>query len=549
MSKFHINKSYYPIYISSILLSFLLFAMISPITPKSSYATDEITREINSNINIYAHSAVAVSLQPVLDIDVFPETSSNSVSQPAQLTVATNNITGYTIYLRTTNDTNNLISPDNANVIHSIASESALADFQTNSWGFNFSKDLPTSESIYSPIPMQDQELTTTTTMSNHDVYNLNFGTKIDLSLPAGQYSGSVTISVVANPMIITSLSQLKYMQDMTSDICTATPVGTSNQLLDIRDGRSYWVTKMADNNCWMAQNLALEFKDFGDGEGMRSIAANGSAGAILTNGNTDITTGSWQGMQATKQSVPSSITASATNTSNQNLGKYVLADPTNADVCSDVKTNGTLAACTSVGFVDVSNDNWHPGFRAQLGTWQNRTEEELITVSPNNPADLNQGGTYDEHYLVGNYYTFNTATAGTGGAYSNTSGNASSSICPKNWQLPIRAGEKSYANLLSQYGITNTLTGTINDTTYNVAGPPFFFVRSGEVYNPGGQLRRSGANGLYWTSSRSGSSSSSTAVSDYNVTSYNLGINPTSAAPSSTEGRWLGLSVRCVAR
>ena len=30
-------------------------------------------------------------------------------------------------------------------------------------------------------------------------------------------------------------------------------------RLIDLRDGKKYWVSKMADQNCWMAQNLALD--------------------------------------------------------------------------------------------------------------------------------------------------------------------------------------------------------------------------------------------------------------------------------------------------
>lgn len=41
-------------------------------------------------------------------------------------------------------------------------------------------------------------------------------------------------------------------MQEMTSAVCEASEVGETRQLIDVRDGKSYWVAKLKDNNCWM---------------------------------------------------------------------------------------------------------------------------------------------------------------------------------------------------------------------------------------------------------------------------------------------------------
>ena len=47
-------------------------------------------------------------------------------------------------------------------------------------------------------------------------------------------------------------------MQEMTSDICTASAIGDSETLKDTRDNNTYTVTKLADGKCWMTQNLRL---------------------------------------------------------------------------------------------------------------------------------------------------------------------------------------------------------------------------------------------------------------------------------------------------
>jgi hypothetical protein len=53
-------------------------------------------------------------------------------------------------------------------------------------------------------------------------------------------------------------------MQEMTTAICSASEIGETKQLRDVRDGKYYWVTKLKDNNCWMTQNLDLNLTTAG---------------------------------------------------------------------------------------------------------------------------------------------------------------------------------------------------------------------------------------------------------------------------------------------
>ena len=83
---------------------------------------------------------------------------------------------------------------------------------------------------------------------------------------------------------------------------------------------------------------------------------------------------------------------------------------------------------------------------------------------------------TYDAHYLIGNYYQWNTTTAGSGAGLMSpesaktdyaTLVNATDSICPKGWQLPKGgsnvvtgqpfAREDSVYNLMLAYGYPET--------------------------------------------------------------------------------------------
>lgn len=48
------------------------------------------------------------------------------------------------------------------------------------------------------------------------------------------------------------------YMQDVTREMCDATPLETEVALVDKRDNNSYRVTKGRDGKCWMSDNLRL---------------------------------------------------------------------------------------------------------------------------------------------------------------------------------------------------------------------------------------------------------------------------------------------------
>ena len=51
-------------------------------------------------------------------------------------------------------------------------------------------------------------------------------------------------------------------MQEMNEEICSMVNVfedAGQAQLIDIRDDKIYYVAKLADENCWMTQNLDLD--------------------------------------------------------------------------------------------------------------------------------------------------------------------------------------------------------------------------------------------------------------------------------------------------
>ena len=279
----------------------------------------------------------------------------------------------------------------------------------------------------------------------------------------------------------------------MTPGGCAISNEGDTKQLIDKRDGKTYWVAKLADGNCWMTQNLELDL----------------SISTPLTSELSDVTS-SWTPTN-TYTSAQSGRTSNSAVQS-WNLGKYVWKTPDSSGDCYP-ETDFSESSCSPY-WQDVSN-------------WTTMTEYRTDGVAYDSITQ-----TYDAHYLAGNYYSWRAATAGTAPS---GSGTASDSICPKGFELPISGsnGNGSFYYLLNQYGLAGSPTSGNND----IVKAPLFFVRSGYVYPNYHYLNYAGYGGYYWSSV---ASSSSLAHSLYFYPSY--------VGPSLGNGRYVGFSVRCVA-
>ena len=442
-------------------------------------------------------------------MSVQPTSTGEFTSGSAALTVSTNNETGYSLYLSTANGKATLdsINPATTTAVQPVSGPVAADGFGANTWGYNLGKDAATDSATYQAVPTTataPQATTAGPTLGDStlaaDIYNLNFGAFINSDLPSGTYTNTVTVSVVANPAYVPNLTQISNMQDMTTEICNASTVGQTNRLTDTRDGKLYWVAKLADNQCWMTQNLDFD------------IPAGG-----LTNENglaakTDLPDGTvWDSSSdyAPQPTTAGSIFYSTSNTGTYSFdpGMYVNNDPTAWTSCNNYWSGGSCSNWTNVSSMTAMTEE--------------RTDGTIV-----------YGNTYDAHYLAGNYYQYTAATAGTGGQ-SVTSGNATGSICPKGWTLPTSGNSNpgSFGGLTSAYSISSNSAGTTALTK-----SPLYFVPAGHVL--AGSLLNAGYYGIYW---------SSTAYTSYDA--YGLYFYSSYVYPSHNYRRYYGFSVRCLAR
>ena len=126
--------------------------------------------------------------------------STNKTTEiPLNLTVNTNNKTGYTATLSSeTEDTalTNTTSTAGAK-INSISSAGLLGDFSNNTWGYKFG-----ASSNYTPIPALStpaQILKTTGKTNGNESSQLSIGMKLSDNLESGRYTNKLVFSILTN--------------------------------------------------------------------------------------------------------------------------------------------------------------------------------------------------------------------------------------------------------------------------------------------------------------------------------------------------------------
>lgn len=298
--------------------------------------------------------------------------------------------------------------------------------------------------------------------------------------------SAQVVVSVVGNPP---KMGQLQYMQDMTSVICSATPNGYETQLEDKRDGKKYWVRRQADGRCWMVQNLALDITTTGLKTTDTNITSNWTSSSTIPPRKT--TTGDIRGGSTTSR-----------NATSWNGGaNFVITRPLNAPTdYGDTEGCGSSMKIIDSGvqlYIFPYNLN-ETGCQEYFTDVENKSPVYTADIINSTSETVNDANTaYDAHYLVGNYYSWSAATAGSGGSKVVStsgqselivSGTATGSICPKGWRLPTGGSSGEYAKLLQAYGYATTSTsGNISltsssSTTNLLPQAPLYLVKSGTV-------------------------------------------------------------------
>ncbi|MBR0467697.1 hypothetical protein IJJ53_02185 [Candidatus Saccharibacteria bacterium] len=333
---------------------------------------------------------------------------------------------------------------------------------------------------------------------------------------PAGTYTGLVRYLLLHNNQAIPTPAY--FMQDV-AVWKDSLSLNQSIQAIDERDGKKYWVTKLADGNIWMTQNLDLCI-------GCEGVAA-------LTSENTDINP------EASGKGI-----YNAAGGYSESGGAWTWT-PDNASITSSTKVD--YSTNTATGWDSQSTaPRSAEGGDTYLYTSGNNNDDTRYDSLDLCKADHSEADCL--HYHVGNYYNW-TATIASNNSISISADKvrAENSICPRGWRLPSTDTTDNAYNEFGRlfyneaYNITNNVAGSGN-VGYKTGGfnalrtSPLWFVRSGNLDN--GTLYYPAVYGYYW---------SNTVASGSNA--YSLAFNSSVIYPAFSYYRRVGWSVRCIAR
>lgn len=486
-------------------LLLILGAMVFPLLPQEVHATPDLA---NSTVTPRAGEvcssdqydpSVSINLPATINFDsVMPTSAGATTTATASLNITTTNTAGYDLYLYSSDGDNSLrpkvSSLANISSINAIAGDVGLtlSSLEPNTWGYNLGAEAPTEATIYSSIPTDNstpiQTKDTTATAQADDTYTLSFGAKVDTTIPSGTYSDTITIAVVASPLVFRVQFNGNGADAGNMDLFGMGCPGQATQLpanTFTRDGYVFtgWNTapdgsgvSYSDGGTYVVPHEPSEYlitlyaqwekayyiQDFTNPQ-CQSLASDANLTVIDKRDGNDYTVRYINGACWMTQNLRLSGGRTLTSADSNVTRNWTF--PNNS--LDDAGTNYIGNSYTEVGFFVNSNTSY------------------------------------------GGYYNYCAASAGT--VCSQTKADATQDICPKGWRLPT-------------YNEMSGITGYVS---------AFSPVLSGRYYS--GSLSYTGSSGYWW---------SATALSSSNQ--YDLYYDGSSLYAVNI-GKDRGYSVRCI--
>ena len=352
--------TYSSIPISFCILALLVvgYSMVNPFLHGKTYAMEDngvdtpTSRAVNPNVSLTVNNETGTNT-------TVSTTAGSTAYISNDIRVQASDIESYALQISYANGSSSL----NGNTAIGGAGGKTGSNLSDNTWGYGWANssntiipNIANTDMVYNTLPAYGSGVSLTgPSVSNNTVDfagKLVFGAKFGEDASSGHYRTKVLLSLTATPKVVAGLDSITYMQEMTGEVCSHSPEGTTKRLIDNRDGNKYWVAKLKDNNCWMVQNLAY----------------NGGG---------------------TSTSSPLTWKDTLDDNYYYNPGQYVYTTPIQSNNCDSQKG---LSECTGSGWSNVSG----------------MTAYDI----PNAPAIVN-GNYYDAHYLSGNYYNWQAVNTG----------------------------------------------------------------------------------------------------------------------------------------
>ena len=404
--------------------------------------------------------------------------------------------------------------------------------------------------------------------------YTMNGNTIYDANLTAANLV-SYWSGTAANG---SNASYLSY--GYVANVNTSVP---EKNLIDLRDGNSYRIRKLADGNCWMTQNLRLVFSDdagtIGYVQNDGTIAAKGAQTYTRTVDGSTITVAANHKIDEDLSNVGKNAVggASASNWSSSLNADFAYTEIINTGATTNRSYWGSSTTTPNPKHPTTSTDiGWNATSSDRSMAYPRSIYNGTVVQGCSQAAQPNHNTNYSNNcqmkdgdsQITGTMYNWRSATAGTGTLSVSTDGtNMTDSVCPKGWQLPTNTGSKSYGNLINVTYAAGTIPNSNIDARNNVGagGTPTGTGTSGYYqtlagyhvwamtnamrmaplslpfagyYYFGGSVNNVGGGGYYW-SATAASGSHARRLLAYAGLLY----------PQSSDVKGFGLSVRCVAQ
>ena len=426
--------------ISAVLLTTILGQTI---LTSQTHATGDSS---STNASVVMNPVITVSLSSsdLIISNLAPNTISDS--NTIDVSVSTNAIYGY--YLSATAGDGDTSSSNHNNSLNNTVdsnykftslsnNKATLTNFDDGTWGYSYSKDngstwisgsQGTTSNGYNGLPVDNDDngttgiaLISTDSPTNNNSVKFKIGAKSSSTQAAGTYTNTINFYAVTNP------EPPETMQDFAagtaSTTCANMSAGDTLTLRDSRDQTEYLVGKLADGNCWMLDNLALDLVVRIDNLNEDNTNASNVALSYLKNGGGSTTEGN---------------------------PTYKYASAGIANWTSGI-TNSFSAPLANLAYKNVI------------------------------PADTTStaGG-----YRVGGYYNYCAASAGSycygdGASEGTSTGNATEDICPKGWRMPTGSSGGEYKALYN-----NTNYNTYNSYRLALHLPLSGYYSDGKFYS-----------------------------------------------------------------
>ena len=419
---------------SKIITLYLIILMLSFLNITLCFSNNSISAlsyqsEVGVGFTFNPTLSVSLSSSDLVISNLTPGSSSDSNS--INVSVATNASYGYTLSVNANSD--NLIHSNNTNTFSSIATDANLETLTTdNTWGYSTKLPNETNWDNYNGLGSSASTILIDNSNTADSTGSMDFkiGAKAGSTQASGTYTNTITFTTVTKPTPITlseayasedktMINGYYTMQDMTSTICDKTEaIGAQLQVLDIRDNKLYWISKLADNHCWMTQNLDLDLDN----------------NRTYTHWDTDL---GW------------------TTSNEEEIWKPSVDDSGNW-VSSRIKPS----------FLDVGETIYYSS-DSSVDDIQYSSLQDCESINHNNCT----------HYYAGNYYNWSAAIADNNVSII-TSGDAPNSICSSGWRLPLmKQSFSDFGDMLSSQGV---VVNYINEGFKIIRAQPIFLVRSG---------------------------------------------------------------------